>query len=151
MREWRVRVEIPLRPTEDEEKVRGLLERIVVPDRIYVEETGEFKTIVAEARCVTSLSRLHSLLRRERILDATRKRLLRSLGENRLTILIHKQALAAGRLSLVDDDRESPLGAVRVEVTHPNPREVVDWLVPATSRGRPLWEKETVTGDCPGE
>ena len=146
--QWRVRVEIPLKPTEDEDRVLGLVDKIIAADRVYVEETGEFKTIVAEARCVSSLRKLHSLLRRERILDSARRRMLRSIAGETLVILLHKQALAVGRASLVDEESESPLGPVRVEIRHPNPREVVDWLAPATRRGRPLWEKEDVTSDC---
>ena len=46
-----------------------------------------------------------------------------------------------GRLSFVSGDQESPMGAIRVTVEHPEPRSVVDWLAPPTVRGRPVYEK----------
>jgi len=144
-------VEVPIKATEDERKLLELINTIVDSDRIYVEEEAGEKRLVALARCISSLSRLRQMLRRERILDAARKRLLSKAMENRLVILIHKQALASKRLSLVDDERESPLGPVIVEILHDRPRDIIDWLAPPTWQGRPLWEKGLPEGECAQE
>ncbi|MEM1620037.1 MAG: RNA-binding domain-containing protein [Fervidicoccaceae archaeon] len=146
--QWKVRVEVPVRFTEDESKLLELLNRIVEPERVFVEEEASEKRLVAVSRCLSSLAKLRDLLRRERILDAARKRMLSGASEETLRVLIHKQALAGGRLSLVDHESESPLGAVRVVVYHERPLEVVDWLAPPTREGRPLWERETPQPDC---
>ena len=146
--QWRVRVEVPLKATEDESKILELVNSIIDPDRVYIEEEAGEKHIVALARCISSLNKLRQMLRRERILDAARKRMLSKASKDRLIILIHKQALASKRLSLVDDERESPLGPVLVEILHEKPREIVDWLAPPTSRGRPLWERGLPENEC---
>ncbi|MCC6052245.1 MAG: hypothetical protein LM585_03300, partial [Fervidicoccaceae archaeon] len=73
--QWRVIVEVPLRKTEDEGKVLELINKIMDPDEVTIEESGVEKVVIAKARCLSSLSKLFSSLRRERILDATRKRL----------------------------------------------------------------------------
>lgn len=148
---WKVRVETPLKPTEDEAKVLGLVNEVLEADRVFVEERGSEKWVVATARCVSSLSKLWQMLRRERILDAARKRMLAGIRGNRLVFMLHKQALAVKRLSFVDDERESPLGPVIVEVLHDDPKEVVDWLAPPTSAGKPLWERGPPSKDCAEE
>jgi len=65
-----------------------------------------------------------------------------------LVFMLHKQALAAGRVSLVDSPSESPLGAVVVRVEHPDPARVVDWLAPPTKDGRPIYVAGLPEGEC---
>ncbi len=137
----RIRVEVPLKATEDPDIILSLIDKIIVPERVYVEEAGTERVVIAEASNLSSLLKLHSMFRRERILDAARKRLKAGVRGNTIVFMLHKQALAAGRLSLVDAPSESPLGPVTVVIEHPRPQEVIDWLVPPTSRGKPLWER----------
>lgn len=147
MRE-RVRVEIPLKPTENQELVLSLINRIMDPDEVVIEECGIEKVVIASARCLSSLKKFYFLLRRERILEVARKNMISRIRDDILEFMLHKQALTAGRASFVDSDTESPLGAVRIMIFYPNPKEVVDWLAPKTSRGKPLWEKSVPSEDC---
>jgi len=51
--------------------------------------------------------------------------------ENSITILPHKQACHAGRVSLVDSERESPLGPVKLVVRGSRERlkKTIEYLV----------------------
>lgn len=146
--QWRVAVEVPLKRTEEERAILGLIERIVDPDEVAVEESGMEKLVIARARCLSRLNKLYELLRHERILDATRRRLLGGVRGTLITFMLHKQALAAGRVSLVDSEQESPLGPVIVRISHPEPLKVIDWLAPPTSQGRPVFQPGIPENEC---
>ncbi len=134
-------MEAEVRLTEDLEKVKQAILNIIDPDVVRVEDLGQGRILVAESNSLRALEKLHRLLRIERILDAARGAMKRGLSTGRLVFHLHKQAAYRGRLSFVSGDHESPLGAIRVIIEHENPREVLDWLAPPTSRGRPLFER----------
>ncbi len=139
----RVVVEAEVRPTENEAKVMAAIENIVNPDEVRVEDLGGgVRLIVAESRGLHGLLKMYRLLRVQRILDAARSSLKKSVRGNKIVFYLHKQAALAGKLSFVGGDHESPMGAIRVIIEHPEPRAVIDWLAPPTSMGRPLWERD---------
>ncbi len=142
MRRVRVVVEAEVRPTEDEAKVRKAVESFFTPESVRVEDLGSTKILVAEAGSLRSLEKLHWLLRAERILDAARSAMKKGIQGNKLVFYLHKQAAYVGRLSFVSGDHESPMGAIRITIEHPEPRQVLDWLAPPTVRGRPVYERE---------
>ncbi len=139
----KIRVEVEIRPTEDPEKVKKALRNVFDPDRIRIEERGNgYKILIAESYSYRSLLKLHDLIRRERILDAARSMLRKGVMGNMLVFKINKQAALQNHLSFVESDAESPLGPITFIIETENPYEVIDWLAPKTSRGRPLWERE---------
>ncbi|GAB6147911.1 RNA-binding domain-containing protein [Stetteria hydrogenophila] len=135
-------VEVEIRPTEDPDKVRRAVENIIDPDEVRIEEVGGVKILIAESRGLHGLVKLHRLLRQQRILDAARSVLKKSVQGNRITFYLHKQAALMGKASFVGGDHESPLGAIKVTIEHPDPNAVIDWLAPRTAMGKPLWERE---------
>ncbi|MCE4601464.1 MAG: hypothetical protein F7C38_07935 [Desulfurococcales archaeon] len=139
MKRVRIVVEAEARPTEDVEKVKSAILNVIDPDDIIVEE-NHYRRVLATSSRLESLERLRRLLRVERILDAARSAMKKGLTQDKLVFNLHKQALYAGRLSFVSGDFESPMGAVRVTIEHPEPRKVLDWLAPPTSKGKPLFE-----------
>ncbi len=144
----RVRVEVPLRPSEKKDIILSLVYRIMDPDNIYGIQSGMGSLIIASSRCLSSINKLKNMIWRQRILDASRNYLKAGLRGDKITFLLHKQALAAGKASFVDFEEESPLGAVRVVITHPNPKAVIDWLSPSTVRGKPTKIFELPEPDC---
>lgn len=140
-----VRIEVEVRPTEDEDKVMKAITNFFDPANVEVVDTGRSKVIIATSNTLACLLKLHRALRAERILDAARGALKKGVQGTMLTFYLHKQAAYMGRLSFVDGDHESPLGAIRVTINYENPHEIIDWLAPPTARGKPLWEKEMPT------
>jgi len=59
-----------------------------------------------------------------------------------LTLKLHKQSAYAGHISFISYDEESPLGPIILTIVSDKLSEIIDWLAPKTSHGRPLWEKE---------
>ncbi|MEM0099678.1 MAG: RNA-binding domain-containing protein, partial [Desulfurococcaceae archaeon] len=56
-------------------------------------------------------------IRIQQIEQAVRAYLYKRIENSTLVILIHKQAAFAGKVSLIDSDRESPLGPIRITIT----------------------------------
>jgi len=136
-----LRVEAEVRPTESEERVVEAIRNIVDVDVKIVDVGGGYRVAVGESTDVARLRRLYTLLRQERILDAARAYAMRFRRGNTLELKLHKQAAYAGHLSFVTYDDESPLGPIRLTVISDKLDEIVDWLAPPTSQGRPIWEK----------
>lgn len=140
-RRARVRVEAEIRPTESEEAVKRAVLNVFDADATRVERSGRFKVLVAESSSLRGLAKLHRLLRSQRILDAARSVLKKGCRGRMLVFKLNKQAAASGRISFVESDAESPMGAITFTVECEDPMEVVDWLAPPTAHGKPLWEK----------
>ncbi len=136
----RIRVEAEVRPTESLEKVKRAVLNLFEPDKIWVEEYGDYRLLVAESGSFQSLRKLHELLRRERILDAARSHMLRGVQPGLLVFRVNKQAAYVGRLSFADMEGEAPLGPITFIIETRKPRDVVDWLAPPTRMGRPVRE-----------
>lgn len=97
--------------------------------------------IDAKSDSLASLTKIHKMLREQRILDSARKHLFRGVGEGKLKFMINKQAAYKGILVFADDPNESPLGPITFIVEYVEPKSVIDWLAPKTSNGKPLWDR----------
>jgi len=140
-----IRIEVEVRPTEDESKVRRALKNIFTlkdSDIKSVDIGNNYKLLVVESRKLTLLFRLYELLRQERILDTARSIMLSLKRGDMLTLKLHKQSAYAGHISFISYDEESPLGPITLTIVSDKLGEIIDWLAPKTSHGRPLWEKE---------
>ncbi|MCE4614368.1 MAG: hypothetical protein F7B60_02390 [Desulfurococcales archaeon] len=135
--EVEVAAEAEVRPTEDAERVREALDNIF--DGQASIEGGMVKLACKSLSC---LSKLHLKLRQQRILDTARSVLRKSTYGEYIEFMLNKQAAYAGKVSFVTDPNESPMGPIRVLIKHPDPGEVIDWLAPRTSHGKPLWERK---------
>lgn len=140
-----VRAEAEVRPTEEAEKVLKAVLNLLDfrENEVKFEDLGSgFMMLVGESRRVSVLLPLHSLARRERVLDTLRKYMLTNLSGNTMTLKFHKQTAFAGHISLLTYDDESPLGPITVTIASDKIKEIIDWLAPRTRKGVPLWENE---------
>ncbi len=138
-----IRAEVEVRPTEDLDKVLKALKNILHVKNVRVEDLGkERKMIICEENELNALRKFHDILRRQKILDTARSVMLRSLRSNTIEFKLNKQAAFQGIINFVENDSESPLGAITITITSNRINAVIDWLAPKTSHGRPLWEIE---------
>ncbi len=136
----KIRVEVEIRPTEDERKVKKAVLNVFEPEKINIINIGERRLLVAEANSYYSLLKLHELLRRERILDAARSYMIKGMAPGLLVFKLNKQAAYMGHVSFVDYDSEAPLGPITFIIETSRVSELVDWLAPPTRMGRPVKE-----------
>ena len=133
MDEVTVNVEVPINPTESEQKVEQAVQNIFGNVQIKVESIYKGGLLTAEANGLESLTKLYNLLRRELIRDAARKVFLEGLDGKTISFCLNKQVAYAGHISFSEQSAESPLGPIRVTITSENPRQLVEWLAEKTS------------------
>ncbi len=133
-------VEAELRPSEDKGKVLLAISNFLDYDQLEEEKGGISGTLIAGATSLSAVTKLHNALRKQRILDAARKHMIKGRKENGLFFMLHKQAAAVGKVSFVDSESESPCGPLKFYIFHGDPLAVIDWLAPRTSRGVPIRE-----------
>jgi len=121
-------------PTEDLEKVKNAVEQIFTPTSIEVasKPEGKVKVLVFEAEDMESLSKMQSILKRDRVRDAVRRGLI-ELGEGGgIRFCLNKQVAYAGHISLCEPVGESPLGPIEVDIRCEDTKRLIDWLSPSS-------------------
>lgn len=130
----RLRVEAEVRPTEAREKVEAAVKKI-----FPTLELGQVEnSVVGESADVGSLSRLHQLLRQQRILDSARSVMFSGRRGGSTRFMLNKQAAFVGRVSFTEG--ESPLGPIVVTLEAPDIDRLIDYLAPRTQDGKPIRE-----------
>ena len=128
-----VHVEAEVNPTEDEDKVKAAVCKVLGKASIQIKPEGKDNVLTADAAGQDSLIEFRNLLRTDRIRDAARKVLFRSLRGNTISFCLNKQVAFAGHVSFSEETAESPLGPIRVTITSDNPRQLIEWLAEKTA------------------
>jgi predicted RNA binding protein with dsRBD fold (UPF0201 family) len=126
-------VKVEVNPTEDSDKVRVAVNKILGEVKLESIEEKNGARMVGHAAGLKALSRFHELLRRELILDAARKVFFKGLRGDTVTFYLNKQAAYVGHISFSQSEGESPLGPISVEIQCDQPRQLIDWLAPRTA------------------
>ncbi|UCH32895.1 MAG: hypothetical protein JSV05_07915 [Candidatus Bathyarchaeota archaeon] len=126
-----MQIEVEVNPTEDVSKVKQAVENIF--GSLNLEEKlqqGGSSLLTTLTKNRESLVKFKQLLRRERIRDAARTVLLKSLDKDTISFNLNKQVAFVGHLSFCEPVAESPLGPIKVKITSDNPKKLIDWLTP---------------------
>ncbi|MEM1586001.1 MAG: RNA-binding domain-containing protein [Candidatus Bathyarchaeia archaeon] len=129
----KVLVKVEVNPTEDANKVKVAVQRILGNINLDLIGDGDYKRLIGMASGLEALTHFYELLRRERILDAARTVLLRGVQGNRITFYLNKQVAYVGHISFSQSCGESPLGPIRVEIICDDPQSLINWLTPKTA------------------
>jgi len=129
-----VHVEAEINPTESEENVKVAVTNVLGNASITIKPSSRASTLTAEAKGQDSLVKLRSILRNDRIRDASRKALFRSLRGNTISFYLNKQVAFAGHVSFSEETAESPLGPLRVTIETDSPQQLIEWLAEKTER-----------------
>lgn len=133
MVEVTVLVEAEIKPTENEEKVKAAVCNLLSNVSITVKSEGKGCVLMGQASGQDSLVKFRNLLRTDRIRDAARKVLFRSIRGDTVSFCLNKQVAFAQHVSFCEEMAESPLGPIRVTITSDNPRQLVEWLAEKTA------------------
>ncbi|MDP7976081.1 MAG: RNA-binding domain-containing protein [Thermoprotei archaeon] len=107
-------VEVPIYPSESEERVMRAVSALIDLKRVTQERTQEGISFRSDDR--RALRPLKEALERQLIRAAARSILQGRLREGELEFELHKQAAYAQRASFVTEEGESPLGPIKVTV-----------------------------------
>ena len=133
MDEVTVRVEAEVYPTESEEKVTRAVTNLFGSITLQTKPAYKGSVLTGEAKGQDSLVKFRNLLRNDRVRNAARKALFRSIRRNTISFCLNKQVAFAGHLSFSQEVAESPLGPVKVMIECGEPRQLIAWLAPRTT------------------
>lgn len=133
MAEVTVHIETEINPTESEEKVKTAVTNILANASITIKPEGKINILNAEARGQESLGVLRTLMRNDRVRDASRKALFRSIRGNTINFCLNKQVAFAGHVSFCEETAESPLGPLKIKIEADYPQQLIEWLAEKSS------------------
>ncbi len=140
-----LRLEIPLHPTENFDKVEKCIRNLIGKQENINEEEVEgeqYKLLVVENIAKEKLKPFFERIRREKILDAVRNCAIIKLNPSMVEFLFHKQALYMGVYAVITEDTSSPLGNVVLQIKTDKPHKFLDWLTPKTIDGKVIVKTE---------
>lgn len=132
MVEVTVFVETQINPTENEENVKATVNNFLDNATITIKPSIKGSSLTAIAKGQDSLFKLRNLLRNDRIRDASRRLLFKSIRGNMISFYLNKQVAFVGHISFSEESAESPLGPIRVNIETDNPEQLIDWLAEKT-------------------
>lgn len=121
-----VTLEGTVSPSEDSRKVAAAMASFFGEAKFSTEE-GE-RVIRMNSSDRRGLFRLHDQLRDRRVRGVARRRLLAGREGNQTTVILNRQAAAAGVLVLCDREDESPLGPFYLTLESSDLDRVIEWL-----------------------
>ncbi|HJS68549.1 MAG TPA: hypothetical protein VJ730_03940 [Nitrososphaera sp.] len=122
-----LKVEAPVNPSEDPQKVIGAIEMVIVrcsPEFRYGSR------VVGRGAGIEPLSVLYEQVRSRSAMGVLRRMLTDNRAGDSTWFLLNKQAATAGVAVVIDEEQESPLGPIRVTISCEELDTLIDWLVP---------------------
>jgi len=132
MVEVTVFVETQINPTENEDNVKAAVNNFLDNATITIKPSIKGSSLTAIAKGQDSLFKLRNLLHNDRIRDASRRLLFKSIRGNMISFYLNKQVAFVGHISFSEESAESPLGPIRVNIETDNPEQLIDWLAEKT-------------------
>jgi predicted RNA binding protein with dsRBD fold (UPF0201 family) len=132
MVEITVFVEAEIYPTESEDKVKAAVNNILNDAVTTIKPSAKFSTLTAISKEQNSLLNLRNMLRNDRIRDASRRLLFKSIRGTMISFYLNKQVAFSGHVSFSEETSESPLGPIKVNIETDNPEQLIDWLAEKT-------------------
>jgi predicted RNA binding protein with dsRBD fold (UPF0201 family) len=132
MVEVTVFVDTQINPTENEDSVKTAVNNFLDNATITIKPSIKGRSLTAIAKGQDSLFKLRNLLRNDRIRDASRRLLFKSIRGNVISFYLNKQVAFVGHISFSEESSESPLGPIRVNIETDNPEQLIDWLAEKT-------------------
>jgi predicted RNA binding protein with dsRBD fold (UPF0201 family) len=124
-----VRVEAPLQPSEDPQKVADAVRALFGDDDLTETRMGPSSVQVVYSS-EASLMKVYEQVRSRRTLSVFRRLLRRGLTGGSTTFLLNRQAATRGLVVLCDSESESPLGPIFVTIESSAVERIIDWLAP---------------------
>lgn len=125
-------VETQINPTENEESVKAAVNNFLDNATITIKPSIKGNSLTAIAKGQNSLFKLRNLLHNDRIRDASRRLLFKSIRGNMIYFYLNKQVAFVGHISFSEESSESPLGPIRVNIETDDPEQLIDWLAEKT-------------------
>lgn len=136
-----IKVRAEVKKTEDLDKVLFAISNLITFDKndVKVREEGERIIIQIETKNINALEPLHNLIRQDRVIDAVAKALKRNRVGNITTLYLNREAAYMKHINLYSPDSDL-FQPIEIVIASENLDKILDWLVPPTKEGKPLFE-----------
>jgi predicted RNA binding protein with dsRBD fold (UPF0201 family) len=124
--------QVEIYPTESEENVKAAVNNVLDNATITIKLSVKGSTLNAVAKGQESLIKLRNMMHNDRIRDAARRLLFKSIRGNMVSFCLNKQVAFAGHVSFSEETAESPLGPIKINIEAEQPQQLVDWLAEKT-------------------
>jgi predicted RNA binding protein with dsRBD fold (UPF0201 family) len=98
--------------------------------------------LVGNATGPESIAMFARKFREQRILEAVRQQLLKSIQNQSVVFGMQRQAAFMNRFHLCNLNDYSAMGPIRVEIRATNIQDVIDYISPPTIKGKPQLRKD---------
>jgi predicted RNA binding protein with dsRBD fold (UPF0201 family) len=123
-------------------KVQKAFENLCPPVISETRPDSEYGIVlVGKATGPESIAMFAKKFREQRILEAVRKQFLKAVTDDVLVFGMLRQAAFMNRFHLCDLDDYSAMGPIQVEIHAENIQDVIDYISPATMKGKPQVRK----------
>ena len=122
-----LKVEALVNPSEHYEKVISAITNVI--DKCYP-ELRYGNRVIARSIGSVPLRTIYEQIRSRSAMGALRRMLIDNRIADTSWFLLNKQAASAGIVVTVEDERESPLGPIKVNIDCEELDTFTDWLVP---------------------
>jgi predicted RNA binding protein with dsRBD fold (UPF0201 family) len=122
-----LKVEALVNPSEHSEKVIAAITNVI--DKCYP-ELRYGNRVVARSIGTAPLRTIYEQIRSRSAMGVLRRMLIDNRLADTTWFLLNKQAASAGIVVIVEDERESPLGPIRVNIDCEELDTLIGWLVP---------------------
>jgi len=122
----RLVLEAAMSPSEDPAKVAQAMQRVV--GDVIVEVTPGSRSVNLCTEDPRALVALRDQLRDRRVRSAARRQMLLNAAGRSTSLLLNRQAAAAGVVAICGSPAESPLGPIHLTIESDKLEAVLDWL-----------------------
>lgn len=122
----RLILEATISPTEDPVRVTAALGNVVGAGRDPASMSSVSARLITED--TEALSKIRDQLRDRHVRSAARRQLLLSKMGHTTSMMLNRQAAAAGVLAVCGGPEESPLGPIYLTISSQDLDSVIDWL-----------------------
>ena len=122
----RLNLQASISPSEDAAKVARAVANVVGEGQEKVAVAGPRAELVTEDPA--ALARIRDQLRDRHVRSAARKQMLLNIEGSSTSVMLNRQAAAAGVVALCGSPDESPLGPIYMRIESDRLEAAIDWL-----------------------
>ncbi len=122
----RVVLEAAVSPSEDPARVAAALKNVV--GEVEAESGVRNSSVRLATADPKALVRIRDQFRDRHVRSAARRQMVLNLRGKSTSLMLNRQAAAAGVVAICGSPEESPLGPIHMRIESDNPEVVIEWM-----------------------
>ncbi|MEM2339533.1 MAG: RNA-binding domain-containing protein [Nitrososphaerales archaeon] len=123
----KVKIQLIVNPSEDVEKIKDAVRKIFGDIILNPLNNGMLQGESEDQKC---LYIIYEQVRARQIMGVVRRLLIENSSGECTWLYLNRQAAYVGVVAICEEETESPLGPIKLEICTPKISEFIDWLVP---------------------